>query len=70
MYNPKVQNPNANLIQSRSETINPPFFMGGSQVPYDLGLINPNTIEKSNYDKRILGYGFLNRKNKILETRK
>lgn len=68
-YNPKVLHPYANLIQMRSETMNPPFFLGGSQVPVNLGLIDPNTEAKSNYDKRLLGYGFMNRKNKILKQR-
>jgi hypothetical protein len=68
-YNPKVLHPYANLIQMRSEWQNPPFFLGGSQVPVDLGLIDPNTQVKSNYDKHLLGYGFVNRKNKIIKQR-
>jgi hypothetical protein len=68
-YNPKVLHPYANLIQMRSEWQNPPFFLGGSQVPVDLGLIDPNTIPKSKYDKHLLGYGFVNRKNKIIKQR-
>jgi hypothetical protein len=68
-YNPKVLHPYANFIQMRSETMNPPFFTGGSQVPVSLGLINPNTEANSNYDKHLLGYGFVNRKNKIIKQR-
>lgn len=68
-YNPKRAHEYANLIQMRSETINPPFYLGGSQVPVALGLINPNTIPNSEYDKRLLGYGFMNRKNRKFNQR-
>jgi hypothetical protein len=49
--------------------MNPPFFLGGSQVPISLGIIDPNTRANSNYDKHLLGYGFVNRKNKIIKQR-
>jgi hypothetical protein len=68
-YNPKVLHPNLDFIQSRSDWMNPPFYLGGSQVPVNLGLINPNNEANSNYDKRLLGYGFLNRKNHIIKQR-
>jgi hypothetical protein len=37
-YWPKVNNPNANLIQMTSGEFQPPFFFGGSQVPVNLNL--------------------------------
>ena len=68
-YNPKRAHEYANLIQMRSDWQNPPFFLGGSQVPVNLGLIDPNTERNENYDKHLLGYGFVNRKNKIIKQR-
>jgi hypothetical protein len=68
-FNPKRANEDAYFIQSRSEWMNPPFYLGGSQVPVNLGLIDPNTETKSNYDKHLLGYGFVNRKNHILKQK-
>jgi hypothetical protein len=39
-YNPKVANPHMsnNIPQMRSETLQKPFYFGGSQVPVNLGL--------------------------------
>jgi hypothetical protein len=39
-YNPKVSNPNmsVNIPQMRSGGFQAPFFFGGSQVPYNLGI--------------------------------
>jgi len=39
-YNPKVANPymSNDIPQMRSLEFQPPFYFGGSQVPYDLNL--------------------------------
>jgi hypothetical protein len=37
-YHPKVAHPNAILPQMTSEGFQPPFFLGGSQVPVNLGI--------------------------------
>jgi hypothetical protein len=37
-YNPKVAHPNTIFAQMKSNTMQPDFFFGGSQVPINLGL--------------------------------
>ena len=37
-YHPKVAHPNAILPQMASDTSQPAFFFGGSQVPVNLGI--------------------------------
>lgn len=37
-YHPKVAHPNKVFPQMASDTHQPPFFFGGSQVPINLGL--------------------------------
>ena len=37
-YHPKVEHPNAIFAQMKSNTLQPDFFFGGSQVPINLGL--------------------------------
>lgn len=39
-FNPKVSNPNMsiNITQMRSSSSQAPFYFGGSQVPYNLGI--------------------------------
>jgi hypothetical protein len=42
MFQPKVLYPNRFQIQTASATQQPPFFFGGSQVPVNLGIKQPN----------------------------
>ena len=37
-YHPKVEHPNATFYQMASDTEQPSFFFGGSQVPVNLGI--------------------------------
>lgn len=37
-YWPKVNNPNADFKQMTSGGFQPPFFLGGSQIPINLGM--------------------------------
>lgn len=37
-YRPKVDNPTKIFHQMDSDTLQPPFYFGGSQVPINLGL--------------------------------
>jgi hypothetical protein len=46
-YWPKVVNPNAVLPQMTSDTYQPPFYFGGSQVPENLGMASGSGIQTS-----------------------
>lgn len=46
-YHPKVAHPNAIFpVQMASDTEQPPFFFGGSQVPMNLGMMSGSGILK------------------------
>jgi hypothetical protein len=46
-YHPKVAHPNAVFpVQMASDTEQPPFFFGGSQVPVNLGFMSGSGILK------------------------
>jgi hypothetical protein len=49
-YNPKVSNPNmpVNIPQMRSLAFQPPFYFGGSQVPYNLGMSQTKSMKGGN----------------------
>lgn len=51
-YWPKVANPNAIIPQMDSDTQQPPFFFGGSQVPTNLGIHTGSGI-RTNYISHI-----------------
>lgn len=48
-YNPKVEHPNAIFAQMKSNTMQPDFFFGGSQVPINLGLPTHGQGLRSSY---------------------
>jgi len=60
-YYPKVLEPRRIFTpQMDSGGFQTPFFFGGSQVPIDLGLINPKHPYEDLYsNKKLVGYGFL-----------
>ena len=39
-FHPKVANPGKVFYQMESDTFQPPFYFGGSQVPVNLGLLD------------------------------
>jgi hypothetical protein len=64
-YHPKVDNPNQTFNQMKSDTFQPPFYFGGSQVPVNLhvshgsGIRRPYNSHKTQVqDLQIKGHGF------------
>ena len=47
----KVNHPETsnNIVQMRSAGFQPPFYFGGSQIPYSLGKENPQIPEQQTY---------------------